>query len=127
MRTYPANCSGHMGIAFRLRLIAFAVLMVCGLSLFSPHAVAQSLDAARASGMVGEQSDGYAVARSSATPAVRSLVNKINQERGQIYARRAREQGVSSDQVGKFYAGRIAGKAPAGTWIMSPSGGWSRK
>ena len=127
MRTDPTICSGHSGVVVCLRFIAIAMLMICGLSLFSPHAAAQSLDAARASGMVGEQSDGYAVARSSATPAVRSLVNKINRERGQIYAKRAREQRVSAGQVSKFYAGRIAAKAPGGTWIMSPSGGWRRK
>ena len=127
IRTYPEICSGHTGVVVCLRLIAFAMLMVCGLSLFSPHAAAQSLDAARASGMVGEQSDGYAVARGSATPAVRGLVNKINRERGQIYAKRAREQRVSADQVSKFYAPQIAAKAPAGTWIMSPSGSWNRK
>jgi uncharacterized protein len=127
MRTYPENCSDHTGVVACLRLVAFAMLMVCGMSLFSPHAAAQSLDAARASGMVGEQSDGYAVARGSATPAVRSLVNKINRERGQIYAKRAREQRISLDQVGRFYASQIAAKAPGGTWIMSPSGSWRRK
>ena len=55
------------------------------------------------------------------------MVDKVNRERGQIYAKRAREQRVSPEQVGKFYAAEIAAKAPAGTWIMSSSGAWSRK
>jgi uncharacterized protein YdbL (DUF1318 family) len=102
-------------------------MIICGLSFWSPYAAAQSLDAARASGMVGERFDGYAVARKTATPAVRKLVDSVNKQRGQIYAERAREQKISRDQVGKLYASQIVAKVPKGTWILLQSGAWKRK
>ncbi len=127
MPEHTKTSNGLGGIVASLRFMAIAMLMICGLSLFALPASAQSLDAARASGMVGERFDGYAVARESATSAVRQMVDKVNRERGQIYAKRAREQRVSPDQVGKFYAAQIVAKAPAGTWVLSSSGAWSRK
>jgi uncharacterized protein YdbL (DUF1318 family) len=115
------------GITACLRVLVVAAMMMCGLTAGSSHALAQSLDAARSSGMVGEQSDGYAVARGSATPAVRKLVTRVNGQRRKIYAKRAREQNISVANVGRFYAAQIAAKAPKGTWIQSSSGAWKRK
>ena len=69
-----------------------SVIVICGIAISSTDAVAQSLDAARSSGMVGEQSDGYAVARKNATAAARKLVNRVNSQRRKIYTRRGREQ-----------------------------------
>ena len=77
--------------------------------------------------MVGERYDGYAVARPSATPAVRSMVASVNSQRSQIYAKRAREQKISPSQVGRLYAAQILAKAPSGTWFQSESGAWTRK
>ena len=109
-----------------LRAIVDATMMI-GLTAGSSQAFAQSLDAARASGMIGERYDGYAVARETATPAARKLVDSVNSQRGKIYAIRAREQNISADNVGKFYASQIAEKAPRGTWILPQSGTWKRK
>ena len=127
MPDHTETSNGLGGGVASLRFIVIAMLMIFGLSLLTPPASAQSLDAARASGMVGERFDGYAVARESATPAVRQMVDRVNRERGDIYARRAREQKISPDQVGKFYAAQIVAKAPAGTWVLSSTGVWSRK
>ena len=46
---------------------------------------------------------------------------------GKIYAKRAREQKISANKVGRLYAGQIAAKAPKGTWILPQSGAWKRK
>lgn len=119
--------SGHAGAAACLRLLVIALLIACGLSAAAPPALAQSLDAARSSGMVGERYDGYAVARPSATAAVRSMVASVNSKRSQIYAQRARQQNISPSQVGRLYAGQIFAKAPKGTWFLSQSGAWTRK
>ncbi len=115
------------GLAACLRVVVVAAMMMGGLSAGSSHALAQSLDAARASGMVGERFDGYAVARGTATPAVRKLVASVNSKRGKIYARRAREQKVSRAIVGKTFASKIAAKAPKGTWILPQSVARKRK
>ena len=115
------------GIAVCLRVLVVAAIMMCGLTVGSSQALAQSLDAARAAGMIGEQINGYAVARGSATPAARKLVANVNSQRRKIYAKRAREQKISADKVGRLYAGQIVAKAPRGTWIQSRSGAWKRK
>jgi uncharacterized protein YdbL (DUF1318 family) len=110
-----------------LRILVVAAMMMGGLTAWSSQAIAQSLDAARASGMIGERYDGYAVARGTATPAMRNLVASVNSQRRKIYAQRAREQKISADKVGKLYAVKIVAKAPKGTWIQSQSGAWKRK
>ena len=115
------------GIAHSLSVLVVAVLITFGLSAGSAGVQAQSLDAARASGMVGERYDGYAVTRGKATPAVRNLVSRVNNQRRKIYAQRAREQKISPAQVGQVFANQIAAKAPKGTWLLSASGSWRRK
>ena len=119
--------SRRTGLATGLRVFTIAVLVVCGLTANSLPASAQTLNDARASGMIGEQMDGFAVARGNATSAARALVATVNGKRRQIYAAQARKQKVPASQVGKVFAGKIAAKAPKGTWIQSSSGAWARK
>lgn len=127
MQSYMRLSGKSLGVATGLRVLVVAALMMCGLIVGPSHALAQSLDAARASGMVGERFDGYAVARDNATPAVRSLVASVNSQRGKIYAKRATEQKIPTAEVGKLYASQIVAKAPKGTWFLSSSGAWRRK
>lgn len=87
-------------------------------------ALAQSLDALRASGAVGERFDGYLVARDS---SAQGFVQQVNNKRRQIYEERAKAQGVPVDQVGRVYAQEILQKAPAGTYFQKPDGSWVRK
>ena len=106
---------------FLPRLIAGLLLVF---ALGSAPALAQDLNALRASGAVGERFDGYAQARdASAADAVRS----INAKRQQIYKQRAAEQGVSADQVGRIYAKQIMQDAPAGTYFLSETNQWVQK
>ena len=111
----------------RISLLALApLLMVLTMALGS--ASAQSLDALRAGGVVGERFDGLAVVRDpGASAEVQALVQQVNQERQKIYGQRASEQGLPIDQVGRVYAAQIQGQAPSGTWILSESGQWSQK
>jgi hypothetical protein len=102
------------------------ILVVLALAL--GPASAQSLDALRAGGVVGERFDGLAVVRDpGASAQVQALVQQVNQKRQQIYGQRASEQGVPIDQVGRVYAAQILGQAPSGTWFLSASGEWSQK
>lgn len=88
-------------------------------------ALAQSLDELRASGVVGERFDGLLVARQGGAP--RGVINEVNARRGKIYADRAKQQGVSPDQVGRVYARQIMRQAPAGTWFLDEAGNWRQK
>jgi hypothetical protein len=56
-----------------------------------------------------------------------ALIDQVNAERRQLYAERARTEGVPIDAIGKIYAGEIIKSAPAGTWFLSENGQWTRK
>lgn len=103
-----------------LRKLFLSIALLLGLTA---AAAAQSLDSLRASGAVGERFDGMAVARDSSAAGV---VNKVNQQRLQIYQDRARQEGVSVQQVGEVYANQIRRSAPSGTWFQDRSGRWQR-
>lgn len=126
--TYSAvrsRLAGRAGLTRRHLLAGIFLSGVLALGASAPTA-AQSLDQLRASGAVGERYDGLVVARSN-DAAVQSLVNSVNAERRQIYAKRAAEQGVSADQVGRVYAQEIFRKAPQGTYFLQENGQWVQK
>lgn len=110
----------------RFLSIMVALPVVAAAALFPVAAGAQSLNALRASGAVGEGYDGFARVRKAGGGA-RSVVDAVNAKRRAIYAERAKEQGTTADQVGRVYARQILGKAPAGTWFLKESGEWVRK
>ncbi len=108
----------------------FAVLaaVILAFAVTAGPAYAQSLDALRASGVVGERFDGFAELRGGgASPQARSLVKQVNEKRRRIYQQRAAKQGVPVGQVGRVYAKQIMQKAPKGTWFLGESGRWTRK
>lgn len=112
-----------MWVRFRLWLGVLALVLAAGAASTVPVA-AQSLDALRASGAVGERFDGYLVARDA---SAKGVVSQVNAKRRQIYEQRAAAQGVPVDQVGRVYAQEILQKAPPGTWFQKPDGNWIQK
>ncbi len=89
---------------------------------------ADPLNDFRNAGVIGERFDGYLEARDSAAGAdARALIRAVNDKRRAVYTKRASEQGVSPDAVGRVYAQRIAADMPRGVWIKSESGGWAQK
>lgn len=100
------------------------LLLALLLAAFGFAAQAQSLDALRASGAVGERYDGYAVARD---PSAAAIVSQVNAQRRDIYQQRAAQQNVPVEQVGRVYAGEIMQAAPPGTWFQDATGKWMRK
>jgi hypothetical protein len=108
-----------------MRLLALVAALV---ALQPAVASAQSLDALRAQGVVGERYDGTAVVRASdASAEVRKFVAGVNAQRQKIYAERAAEQKVPADQVGRIYATEIYTKLPKGAWFLDESGTWKQK
>jgi uncharacterized protein YdbL (DUF1318 family) len=90
-------------------------------------ALAASLEELRASGVIAERFDGYVEVRGSGNAEAKQIVQTVNAERRKIYSRRAKEQGVSPDQVGRVYAEQIFQKAPAGTYFRREDGSYIRK
>ena len=105
--------------ALSVLVVALAVVAIQG-----EQVQAQSLDAMRASGAVGERFDGYLVARDGSAQA---FVNQVNAQRRNIYNQRAAAQGVPADQVGRVFAKETMGKAAPGTWLQKPDGDWMQK
>ena len=68
--------------------------------------------------------DGFARARDGSAQA---FVDNLNEQRREIYVKRAKSQNVSVDQVGRVYAAQILSKAPKGTWILGENGKWTQK
>lgn len=90
-------------------------------------AAAGPLDEPRASGIVGERFDGYAVVRdaAAATGAHHATVKDINAKRRAHYASVAAGSDVAA--VARIYAKKIFDSAPAGYWFLLESGSWIQK
>lgn len=117
-----------MQMQHRRRFLILLAVSLCAVALGVLPAAAAPIDDLRKSGVVGEQYDGFAVVReASASAQVRALVDRVNAQRRQIYAKRAAEQGVPAGQVGRVYAQEIFRNAPAGTWFLGEDGRWTKK
>ena len=117
-----------MHMKHRRRFLALLAVSLFAGTLGVPPAAAQSLNKLRNSGVVGEKFNGLAVVRDAgASSQVRATVADVNAKRRRIYAKRAAEQGVTADQVGRVYAKEIFRKAPPGTWFLGEDGRWTKK
>ncbi len=107
----------------------FALLLGLILSVgFSGLAGAQSLDEAKAQGLVGEKVDGYlAAVTPNPSPAVQALIQTTNEGRRQSYEEVARRNNLTVEQVGVLAAEKLRGSARPGDYIQTPSGQWQRK
>ena len=109
------------------RRFALAALLVLTTSfMIGGPASAQSFQDLRASGVLGEGFDGFVHVRSGGG-AANAVAKATNTKRRALYQSRARDQGISADQVGKVYAKTIFGKAAPGTWFLKASGQWVQK
>ena len=117
-----------MYMQHRRRFLTLLAVSWFAVTLGAPPTAAASLDELRSAGVVGERYDGLAMVRDAGASAqVRSLVDNVNAQRRQIYAKRAAEQGVPADQVGRVYAQEIFRNAPRGTWFLGEDGRWTQK
>ena len=90
-------------------------------------AQAQSLDALRASGAIGEKWDGYVVVRDAGAAGATAAAQKVNAERKKLYTKRAQADGATPAQVGQVYAKQIFNQVPKGTWFQQKNGQWKQK
>jgi len=115
--------------ARRSFLAAFAGLCAALVAFgASGQAEAASLDELRKQGVIAERWDGYVEVRVNNPPAAaKRIVERINEERRQVYEKRADEQGVKPSAVAKVYASKILEKAPVGTYFKKQNGSYVQK
>lgn len=86
------------------------------------------VDAAKAQGVVGEQSDGYlGFVSGDGDAALKAAVAEINAGRGQVYREAAAKAGVSPEAAGASSFTQRFPAIPAGQYYRAADGSWKRK
>ncbi len=113
---------------FRAFLAILMAALILGSGAVMSPANADPLDDFRNAGVIGERFDGYLEVRDPAAGAdARALIREVNEKRRAVYTKRASEQGVPPDAVGRVYAQRIVADVPRGVWIKREDGSWAQK
>jgi uncharacterized protein YdbL (DUF1318 family) len=104
-------------------------LLVALAMVFAAPAMADSLDQARAAGIVGERPDGLlGLVDPNAPASVKSLVQSINAQRLLKYQDLAKKQNVPVEQVGAIAGEKtISERVKPGWYYMDSSGNWVQK
>lgn len=85
------------------------------------------VDAARASGAVGERYDGYLGVSGVVSAPIRSQVARINIQRRSLYSRLAASKGASPQDVGITAGCQLLAGVGAGEAYMLADGAWRRR
>ncbi len=105
-------------------LIAAAATLAVPSAAFAQRDPAYA--AARASGAVGEQPDGYLGIVGAPTPALRALVNSINIQRKAAYTQGA-ANGATVEQFAFVSGCRLIAATTSGEMYQTPSGAWKAR
>lgn len=116
----------------RFSRFAAAALLAAALTTFPATSLAQADAAAalRASGMAGEQADGYlgVPPGASVDAATRARIDQINIRRRAYYTELAAKRGVTVNDVGAATACELfQTKVDQGQWYRSEAGQWIRR
>jgi uncharacterized protein YdbL (DUF1318 family) len=97
--------------------------------LLGAAAAAQTpaVDAARASGAIGERYDGFIGVAAGVSAQVRSQVSSINIQRRALYSRLAASKGVSPQEVGITAGCQLLERVTVGEAYMLGDGVWRRR
>ena len=108
-----------------VRVLAIALMSLCFAAL---PAAAQSLDQAKAAGLVGEKVDGFVGVVAADAPAeVRAMVDRINAERRMKYTEIAKKQNAPMDAVAKIAGQKLVERTPSGQYVLGADGQWRQK
>jgi uncharacterized protein YdbL (DUF1318 family) len=124
-----------MGTIMKRRQFISAVLGGAAALALSGAAFAQStqskalVDAGKAAGAVGEQSDGYlGFVTSASDPALKAAVEEINAGRAQLYRDAAARNNVTPKAAGEAaFVQVVRSKIKPGEYYRTPDGAWARK
>jgi uncharacterized protein YdbL (DUF1318 family) len=111
-----------------LALTAVLALAGAGMAHAQSPAAKATVDAAKASGEVGEQADGYlGLVSSDAPAAVRAAVTEINTGRAAAFKEAAAKAGTSVEAAGAAVGKQLFDRLPAGQYYRTADGRWARK
>jgi len=109
-------------------ILSAAALVLLSTPAFADLAADKAtVDAAKASGTVGEQADGYLGVVSGADGTVTAAVNEINNGRRQVYSQTAAKSGVTPDAAGQATGAQLIAKVPGGQYFKPLGGAWTKK
>jgi uncharacterized protein len=113
-------------------VFASAIAAPATVLILAPAAQAQGsakavVDAAKASGEVGEQADGYLGVVVDASPATRAALSEINAGRAGAYRDAAAKAGVTPAAAGEAAYRQLLSRMPPGQYYKPAGGGWTRK
>ena len=109
-------------------ILTAAALMLLATPAFADLAADKAaVDAAKATGTVGEQGDGYLGIVTSADGTLTAAVNAINAGRANVYADTAAKSGTTRDAAGQATGATLIARTPAGQFIKPLNGGWTKK
>ncbi|ESQ80248.1 YdbL family protein [Asticcacaulis sp. YBE204] len=96
---------------------------------YAQSAAKATVDAAKAAGTVGEQSDGYlGLVKGSADAATKDAVDEINAGRAKVFAEAAAKNGVSPAAAGaSAFTTTIFPNLKPGQFYKDESGSWKQK
>ncbi|MCF6263570.1 MAG: YdbL family protein [Xanthomonadales bacterium] len=105
------------------------VFLALLIGLLSISAVqASALSEAKASGLIGEQPNGYlGLVQQNAPGNVKALIADVNAKRKAVYQRIADRQGTSLKGVERVGGQSAIEKTLQGNYIRSPGGSWQKK
>ena len=111
------------------RRLALATIALAAAIAFAPvSAYAQSLDSAKAAGLVGERVDGYVGIVDPAAPGdIVAMVQNINGKRRDKYQSVAAKNGTSLQAVEAIAGDKLVRRAKPGEYVMDSTGRWHRK
>ena len=109
-------------------ILTAAALMLLATPAFADLAADKAaVDAAKATGTVGEQGDGYLGIVTSADGTLTAAVNAINAGRANVYADTAAKSGTTRDAAGQATGAQLIARTPPGQFIKPLNGGWTKK
>jgi len=106
----------------KIQTLVFTAFVFFATALF-----AADIDQAKRDGLIGERADGYLGLVVESAPAdVRALVASVNNKRKEEYARIAKQNNITLEQVQALAGKKTIEKTRAGDYILV-NGGWKRK
>jgi uncharacterized protein YdbL (DUF1318 family) len=114
---------------FSASATALALLAAPVAALAQTAEAKAAVDAAKAAGIVGEQSDGFlGLVTGAADPAVKSAVAEINAGRATVYREAAGRSGATPQAAGaSAFVTAIQPRLRPGQYYKPNGGGWVRK
>jgi uncharacterized protein YdbL (DUF1318 family) len=111
----------------KFAIVAVATLALAGLSAPAAAQRDPAYAAARSSGQVGEQPDGYLGIVGAASAELRALVSNINIQRKAKYTQSAQASGATVEQMAFTSGCNLIQQTTSGEKYRSPDGVWKTR